>query len=55
MGILTVKGKEMEDYPIKVNEKECPERWEENRGRGGRARASPGPRKRKCQGRKCHQ
>lgn len=30
MGISTLKGKEMEDYPIKMNEKACPERWEEN-------------------------
>lgn len=45
VGSSTLKGKEMEEHPIKMNEKEHPERWVENWD----ARDTPGPGKRECQ------
>lgn len=41
MGISTFRGKQMEEHPIKVDEKALLERQEENRD----ARGSPQPRK----------
>lgn len=52
VGVLTFKGKEMEEHPIKMDEKRDPSEVRRRIGKLGGYKSSG---KRECQERKCHQ